>query len=75
MDADNEKNLWELEAAGLDVLAMSVSNVLCTNWDEALTDVRQDSVKWQALLGVELLASAEAGCLDMGSHMIAVAEK
>lgn len=64
-----------LEAAGLTVQAMSASNVLCTNWGEAMAESRQDETKWQELLQIELMASAEAGCLDMGTHLIAVAKK
>ena len=42
---------------------------------EKLVEIRQDSTKWQELLRMELEASREQGCLDMGTHIIAVVEK
>ena len=55
---------------GLDVLDMAASNCLSTGWD--LTASRQDPERWAELLYLELEATREAGCLDMGSHLIAV---
>lgn len=64
-----------LEGQGLEVAAMSASNTLTTGWDEPLTEVRQDPERWAELLAMEIEACCEAGCLDMGSHIIAVARK
>ena len=55
---------------GLEVLDMAASNSLATGWD--LTDTRRDPERWAELLHLELEATREAGCLDMGSHLIAV---
>lgn len=64
-----------LEAHNLTILALSASGCLGTNWQETLADIRNDEEKWSELLRMELEASAEAGCLDMGTHLIAVAQK
>ena len=55
---------------GLEVLDMAASNCLSTGWE--LTATRQDPERWAELLHLELEATREAGCLDMGSHLIAV---
>jgi SAM-dependent methyltransferase len=62
-----------LEQTGWHVQIMSASNVLATGWDSGLAQIRQDEVRWGELLRMELEACREAGCLDMGTHLIAVA--
>jgi SAM-dependent methyltransferase len=57
------------------MLAISASNSLSAAWGERLVEIRQDAAKWQELLRMELEASQESGCLDMGTHIIAVIEK
>lgn len=57
------------------ILEISASNCLSAAWGEKLLEIRQDSTKWQELLRMELEASREQGCLDMGTHIIAVVEK
>lgn len=57
------------------ILEISASNCLSAAWGEKLLEIRQDSTKWQELLRMELEASREKGCLDMGTHIIAVVEK
>lgn len=57
------------------ILEISASNCLSAAWGEKLVEIRQDSTKWQELLRMELEASREQGCLDMGTHIIAVVEK
>jgi len=64
-----------LETHHLTILALSASGCLGTNWQEILVDLRNDEEKWGELLRMELEASAETGCLDMGTHLIAVAQK
>ncbi len=64
-----------LESEGFEVLDMSASNCLSTVWGERLDEVRKDPVQWQQLLELELAACHEPGCLDMGTHTIAVAKK
>jgi SAM-dependent methyltransferase len=61
--------------AGLEVLALSASNCLSTGWNEHLARIREDDIKWNELLRLETEASAETGCLNMGTHIIAVARK
>ena len=64
-----------LEDNGATVVAMSASNCLSAAWGERLADVRSDPVRWQELLGLEVEACREPGCLDSGTHVIAVARK
>jgi SAM-dependent methyltransferase len=69
-----ELRQW-LMGAGLEILAMSASGVLATGWGDRLGEVRQDEKRWQELLRIELEASAEAASWNMGTHLIAVAQK
>lgn len=64
-----------LEQNQTQIFAISASNCLSAAWGERLVEIRQDSTKWQELLRMELEASKESGCLDMGTHIIAVVEK
>ncbi len=64
-----------LDRPGLNLLAMSASNVLSTNWPKLLAEIRKDEQKWSELLRREIEAGVEPGCLDMGTHLIAVVEK
>ena len=63
------------EGAGLKVVAMSASNCLSAAHDQVLGEVREDSAEWQELLRMELEACSEAGCLDMGTHIVLVGVK
>jgi SAM-dependent methyltransferase len=69
-----ELRRWLL-GAGLALLDLSASGCLSVTWGEALQKIRDDPEKWEALLQVETEACAGPGCLDMGTHLIAVAEK
>jgi SAM-dependent methyltransferase len=64
-----------LSRAGLEVVAMAASNCLSTRWNDHLVQIRHDVEKWAELLRMELEATQEPGCLDMGTHLIAVARK
>ena len=64
-----------LEAGVLEILAMSASNALSTNWIDVLSGLSEDSKKWHYLIKMEIEACQEPGCLDMGTHMIAVCRK
>ncbi|HEY3378462.1 MAG TPA: methyltransferase domain-containing protein [Armatimonadota bacterium] len=64
-----------LEAAGLVVDVLSATEVLSANWDEQLRDLPEDGDTWQHLLELELEACREPGCVDMGTHIIAVCRK
>jgi SAM-dependent methyltransferase len=64
-----------LSRTGLKVLTMAASNCLSTRWNDHLVEIRHDAEKWAELLRMELDATREPGCLDMGAHLIAVARK
>ena len=64
-----------LEQAGLTVMDKSASNCISLTWNESLKQIRDDAEKWNELLRMELDACADEGCLNMGTHLIAVAKK
>lgn len=64
-----------LERAGLAVEAMSASDCLAATWAEPVGQAEHDAAAWQALLEMELEACREPGCLDMGTHLIAVCSR
>ena len=64
-----------LEKRGLMILEKSASNCISLKWNETLTQIRNDTEKWNELLRMELEACAEEGCLDMGTHLVVVAKK
>ncbi|MFO7679268.1 MAG: class I SAM-dependent methyltransferase [Chloroflexota bacterium] len=64
-----------LENAGLEIVNLSASGCLCLGWQNQLAEMRKDTGLWAELLRLELEASAEPGCLDMGTHLIAVCRK
>ena len=64
-----------LEAAGAQVEAMSASNAVTTRWADRLEDVRQRPEEWQFLLDTEVAACREPGCLDVGTHIIALCRR
>jgi SAM-dependent methyltransferase len=57
---------------GWDLLALSASNCLSSVWGTPLDSIRADASKWAALLAMEVEATAQSGCLDLGTHLIAV---
>jgi len=64
-----------LESHEVSLLNLSASNCLSAVWGERLKDIRADDKRWDELLEMELEACRQPGCLDMGTHLIAVAEK
>lgn len=64
-----------LEQKELQVVDLSASNCISLTWNEMLKQIRRDSEKWNELLRMEVEACADPGCLNMGTHLIAVAEK
>jgi SAM-dependent methyltransferase len=64
-----------LEGCGLEVELLSASDCLSATWAEFLESVRRDDVLWQHLIEMELEACREPGCVDMGTHTIAVCRK
>jgi len=61
-----------IEDAGLTIEVLSATEVLSANWDTQLHYQPEDSATWQHLLELELEACREPGCVDLGSHIIAV---
>lgn len=59
----------------LTMLDLSASNCISLTWNETLKEIRNDTDKWNELLRMELEACADDGCLNMGTHMIAIAAK
>ncbi len=64
-----------LESSGYEVLQLSASGCLAIQWGEFLTSIRNDKEKWDECLRLELEASRDPGCLDMGTHLIGIAKK
>ena len=64
-----------LEGAGWKVLAISASSCLADSGMIQIEKLRGDPKLWEELLRMELEASADPGCLDMGTHLIAAARR
>jgi SAM-dependent methyltransferase len=64
-----------LEGAGLTVEVLSASNTVSANWHEQLEEFEPGSEAWRQLRAFELEACCEPGCLDMGTHIIAVCRR
>lgn len=64
-----------LEQFDLTVMDMSASNCISLTWNEALKKIRGNTEKWNGLLRMELDAGADAGCSNLGTHIIAIAQK
>jgi len=64
-----------IEGVGLPIELMFTSNVISTTWGEQFKEFSEDSAVWQHLLEMELEACREPGCLDMGTHLVAVCRK
>lgn len=58
-----------------DLLALSASNCLSSVWGAPLDSIRADAVKWAELLAMEVEATKQPGCLDAGTHLIAVLQR
>ena len=64
-----------LETADLTVDSLSASDCLAVNWSEMLGEISEDDPRWSALIEMEIEASREPGCVDMGTHMIAACRR
>ncbi len=64
-----------LERGGWDVVTMSASDCLSVGWVDLLEDLPESDPTWAHLIEMELEASREPGCQDMGTHLIAVCRK
>jgi SAM-dependent methyltransferase len=63
-----------LTKANMSIVAVSASNCLSIGWNDLLEEIRSDREKREELLRMELEACAEEGSLNVGTHIIAVAE-
>ena len=61
--------------SGLSIEAMSASSCLTLRWEDDLLDQEENQDAWEELLRMELEASAQPGCLDMGTHLLLVGKK
>ena len=64
-----------LTATGWDLRALAASNCLSTVWGEPLDRIRADEARWSELLAMEIEATRQPGCLDAGTHLIAVMQR
>lgn len=64
-----------LESHRVSILDLSASNAVSAVWGDKVREVRADSARWNELLRMELEACRQPGCLEMGTHMLAVIEK
>lgn len=64
-----------IEEAGAEVLLLSASDCLSTTWRDLMLSWREDARTWRHLLELEIEACRQPGCLDMGSHILAVAHR
>ncbi len=64
-----------LEQGGWCVESMSASSCLSVGWAEYLEGLAETDPIWGHLIEMELEASHEAGCLDMGTHLIAICRR
>jgi SAM-dependent methyltransferase len=64
-----------IEDAGAQVLLLSASDCLTATWRDLMLSWRDDARTWKHLLELEIEACKQPGCLDMGSHILAVARK
>ena len=60
---------------GLHPVVLSASDSISAVWDEQLEVIYQNQDKWQHLIKMEIEACKQPGCVDMGTHIIAVCEK
>lgn len=62
-----------VEQHGFTVHRIAASNALSAMWHDRLAEIRASPEQWSDFLAMELEAVAHAGCVDMGTHLIAVA--
>lgn len=64
-----------IQEAGTTVELLSASNCLSSTWGDMVAGWQEDPRSWEHLIELEIEASREPGCADMGTHVIAVARK
>jgi SAM-dependent methyltransferase len=61
--------------SGLEILCLSASNCLSTGWQELLNGLSEDDPAWTHLLEMEIESCQQPGCLDAGTHLLAVCRR
>jgi len=74
MFQSQELRAW-LQQHEVTILDMAASHALSLNYNQPLTEIRQDEEKWAFLLEMELTACAQPGAWDLGTHLLAVVQK
>jgi SAM-dependent methyltransferase len=64
-----------LERSELTVEVLSASDCLSATWAELLDTLEKGGETWEHLLEMEIEACREPGCVDMGTHLIAVCKR
>jgi SAM-dependent methyltransferase len=64
-----------LESGGFTSVELAASNCLSTGWGDALGAMRQDDARWAQVLAAELEACQSPGCVELGTHLIAAAQR
>lgn len=64
-----------LEEAGPKAEIVSASDCLSVNWADVLDEIHTDDPTWAHLIEMEIEACREPGCLDTGTHLIAVCRR
>ncbi len=64
-----------IEETGAVIKDISASNCLSATWSDVLMAWHSDEETWKHLVELEIEACREPGCLDMGAHILAVAQK
>jgi SAM-dependent methyltransferase len=64
-----------VERSGLQIEVLSASDCLSATWAELLETVQTNRETWEHLIEMEIEACREPGCVDMGTHLIAVCRK
>ncbi|OGO05647.1 MAG: hypothetical protein A2Y73_05095 [Chloroflexi bacterium RBG_13_56_8] len=64
-----------IENAGAYVMELSASDCLSSTWEDLLSTWCDNERIWHHLVDLEIEACRQPGCLDMGTHLIAVARR
>jgi ubiquinone/menaquinone biosynthesis C-methylase UbiE len=64
-----------LVGGGFSIMKITSSNTLSAAWGDQLEESLADQKKWSELINLEYQACQASGCLDLGTHIIAVARK
>lgn len=64
-----------IKSNGFRIMGLSASNSISTNHADDLARIREIPASWNALLELEVQASASPGYVEAGTHMIVIASK